>query len=145
MDMNEAKEVSEWNKNPTKLMWHPYTEESLDWAISQVEAMEEGNLWKRIRFVEAERDRLAAENAELRARAARWKRIARLEFRKFRDWKEYGEGRRADLTAANATLDALREVFSHECTWGALACPKARAILYPQPAALAEENDNADH
>lgn len=91
-----------------------------------------------------ERDRLAAENAELRARAARWKRIARLEFRKFRDWKEYGEGRRADLTAANATLDALRELCGPNKTISNRTCMKMVDILNPQPAAMAEEKNNGN-
>jgi hypothetical protein len=105
----------------------------------------------------AQRDRLAAENAELRKQVEDWKTGSTHEAR-------YGDEARRELAAANATLDKLSEVFgtdkplpfcnncdSYQAEWqddeciscggnldtSSLMLCDIYAILYPTP-----ENEN---
>jgi hypothetical protein len=80
----------------------------------------------------AERDRLAAENAELREEVKQldWKRSEN---------KAFAVLYRKDLTAANATLDALRDAVpegfapcSHGKPYIESVIESVQAILYPQ-------------
>ncbi len=84
-------------------------------------------------------DRLAAENAELKAR---YLHVAELNHNQV----SMVRADCAALAAANATLDALREVFEKwQASDGFTAydlVDAIRPILYPQPAALAEEKTN---
>ena len=43
MTIDEAKFVLQWNSDPKKLMWHPDTEEALEWAIAEVERLQKAN------------------------------------------------------------------------------------------------------
>lgn len=129
----------------------------------------ESGQWVLADDAKAERERLAAENAELRKEIADLEHACdemgkelsvqyqlELEAKCHDDLEESHKimvevvaERDADLAAANATLDALREaVRDYDDNWqdwefGDLMRlgRNVHAILYPQPAALAEEND----
>lgn len=90
-----------------------------------------------LEVITAERDRLAAENAELKAR---YLHVAELNHNQV----SMVRADRAALAAANATLDELRELCGPNKTISNRTCMKMVDILYPQPAALAEENDNGN-
>lgn len=88
----------------------------------------------------AERDRLAAENAELRKQSDE-------DMEAFLDMARISEDYAAQLTqvqselaAANATLDALREICGPNKTISNSTCMKMVDILYPQP----KETGDAD-
>lgn len=100
----------------------------------------------------AERDRLAAENAELRkwkadleANVAAASKIG-LDFGEM-EFDAWFPGSRpktrkeltAELAAANATLNKLREEFKHDCGCLATCCANARAIIYPTPETTDED------
>lgn len=40
MDMNEAKFISHWNRDPAKAVWHPDTEDTMDALITEIERLE---------------------------------------------------------------------------------------------------------
>lgn len=72
--------------------------------------------------VEAERDRLAAENAELRKQVEDWKTGSTHE-------AHYGDDARRDLAAANATLDKLRDLLPEGGVW-CYACNRATVPVW---------------
>lgn len=70
----------------------------------------------------AERDRLAAENAELRKQVEDWKTGSTHE-------AHYGDDARRDLAAANATLDKLRDLLPEGGVW-CYACNRATVPVW---------------
>lgn len=72
--------------------------------------------------ITAERDRLAAENAELRKQVEDWKTGSTHE-------AHYGDDARRDLAAANATLDKLRDLLPEGGVW-CYACNRATVPVW---------------
>lgn len=104
MDMHREKVIAKYEADCARLAHEP-------WLIDTLTA---------------ERDRLAAENAELRKCAKGLKR------RHNTIAKAYWETC-AELTAANATLDALRELCGPNKTISNRTCMKMVDLLYPKP------------
>lgn len=140
----------QWN------MWPDHWQKEYIEAASEITA-----------HVRAERDRLAAENAELRKAVAETEQACselsdelsqmhqlELEAKCHGDLEESHKimvdvvaERDAELATANATLDALREAVPEDVTgWTTeevvAAFFKAQHRIYPQPAERAKEKDN---